>query len=206
MGLVHAPPLLFLDEPSTGLDPQNRANLWDHVLRMRAEHDMTIVLTTHYLDEADVMAERVVIVDHGEVIADDTAEVLKARLAGDRIVLTAGSDAGRLAQLAARLPGARDVRVDGGHVEVRVGDGPGALPELVRVAAEMGIRITTAQVHRPTLDDVFLGLTGRSLREAADSSPADASPAAPAAEAPDAATPGTSTFAANPPAIRKDAA
>ncbi len=221
MGLVHAPPLLFLDEPSTGLDPQNRANLWDHVLRMRAEHDMTIVLTTHYLDEADVMAERVVIVDHGEVIADDTAEVLKARLAGDRIVLTAGSDAGRLAQLAARLPGARDVRVDGGHVEARVGDGPGALPELVRVAAEMGIRITTAQVHRPTLDDVFLGLTGRSLREAADSSPADSSPAdassadspagsspaAPAAGAPDAATPGTSAFVViNPPAARKDAA
>ena len=77
LGLVHAPRLLFLDEPSTGLDPHNRANLWEHISRLRAEHDMTIVLTTHYLDEADTMAERVVVVDHGQVIADDTADGLK---------------------------------------------------------------------------------------------------------------------------------
>ncbi|MDQ3988278.1 MAG: ATP-binding cassette domain-containing protein [Actinomycetota bacterium] len=167
MGLVHAPPLLFLDEPSTGLDPQNRANLWDHILRMRAEHDMTIVLTTHYMDEADSMAERVIIVDRGEVIADDTAEALKARLAGDRLVVTATDDGvRRLAQLVSRLPGARDVTVDGTRVEVRVGDGPGALPELVRAAGSAGVHVTTAQVHRPTLDDVFLTLTGRTLREA----------------------------------------
>jgi ABC-2 type transport system ATP-binding protein len=167
MGLVHAPPLLFLDEPSTGLDPQNRANLWDHILRMRAEHDMTIVLTTHYMDEADSMAERVVIVDRGEVIADDTAEALKAKLAGDRLVVTAAEDdASRLAQLATRLPGCRDVTVDGTRVQARVGDGPGALPELLRAAGSAGVHVGTAQVHRPTLDDVFLTLTGRSLREA----------------------------------------
>ena len=92
MGLVHAPNLLFLDEPSTGLDPQNRANLWDHILRMREQYSMTIVLTTHYLDEADSMAERVVVVDHGEVIADDTADSLKA-------------DAGRRPAGAHRCPG-----------------------------------------------------------------------------------------------------
>ena len=167
MGLVHAPPLLFLDEPSTGLDPQNRANLWDHILRMRAEHDMTIVLTTHYMDEADSMAERVVVVDRGEVIADDTAEALKAKLAGDRLVVTAAEDdASRLAQLATRLPACRDVTVDGTRVEARVGDGPGALPELLRAAGSAGVHVGTAQVHRPTLDDVFLTLTGRSLREA----------------------------------------
>ena len=74
LGLVHRPRLLFLDEPSTGLDPQNRANLWEHILRLRAEHGMTIVLTTHYLDEADAMAERVMVIDHGLVIADDTAD------------------------------------------------------------------------------------------------------------------------------------
>ncbi len=171
MGLVHAPPLLFLDEPSTGLDPQNRANLWDHILRMRAAHGMTLVLTTHYMDEADSMAARVVIVDRGEVIADDTAEALKAKLAGDRIVVTAAASAGadaatRLAQLATRLPGARDVVIDGARVEARVGDGPGAVPELLRAAGDAGLRVATAQVHRPTLDDVFLTLTGRSLREA----------------------------------------
>ncbi|MGH3565635.1 MAG: ATP-binding cassette domain-containing protein [Pseudonocardia sp.] len=175
MGLVHAPSLLFLDEPSTGLDPQNRANLWEHILSMRAAHDMTIVLTTHYLDEADSMAERVVIVDHGQVIADDTAEALKADLAGDRLVLTTanGDTARRLAQLASRLPDARDVELDGSGVEVRVDDGPGALPELLRAAGDAGVRVATAQVHRPTLDDVFLSLTGRSLRETGSDIPAD---------------------------------
>jgi ABC-2 type transport system ATP-binding protein len=130
---------------------------------MRAEHDMTIVLTTHYMDEADSMAGRVVVVDRGEVIADDTADALKAKLAGDRIVVT-GSAAGELARLVGLLPGARDVVVDGERIEARVADGPAALPELLRAAS--GVPVATAQVHRPTLDDVFLTLTGRSLREA----------------------------------------
>jgi ABC-2 type transport system ATP-binding protein len=170
MGLVHAPSLLFLDEPSTGLDPQNRANLWDHILQMResAATPMTIVLTTHYLDEADSMAGRVVVVDHGEIIADDTAEALKANLAGDRIVVEAGqsADTARLATLLDGFAGARDVQVDGSSVSARVVNGPRALPELLRAADHAGIAVGTAQVHRPTLDDVFLTLTGRSLREA----------------------------------------
>jgi ABC-2 type transport system ATP-binding protein len=178
MGLVHAPSLLFLDEPSTGLDPHNRANLWEHVLRMRADalastgEPMTIVLTTHYLDEADTMAERVVVVDHGEVIADDTAEALKTDLAGDRVVLeTAGPDDGaRLAQLVSRADGVREVGTDeastgGTQVTARVTDGPALLPALLRAADHAGVPVATAQVHRPTLDDVFLALTGRSLRE-----------------------------------------
>ncbi|TDW61132.1 ATP-binding cassette domain-containing protein [Kribbella pratensis] len=166
MGLVHAPSLLFLDEPSTGLDPQNRANLWDHILRMREEHAMTIVLTTHYLDEADTMAERVVVVDHGEVIADDTASALKARLAGDRLALTvAPSNIARLTALAEKLPGAREVVAVGDELSVRVANGPAALPELIAAAQHNGVPIASAQVHRPTLDDVFLNLTGRSLRE-----------------------------------------
>jgi ABC-2 type transport system ATP-binding protein len=163
---VHAPSILFLDEPSTGLDPQNRANLWSHVLRMRAEHAMTVVLTTHYMDEADAMAERVVVVDHGRVIADDTADRLKAELAGDRIVVTSSAP-GRLAELA-RVQ-AREVCVDGRRVEARVPDGPRALPVLLAAAQADGVPVETAQVHRPTLDDVFLTLTGRSLRETATS-------------------------------------
>ena len=207
IGLVHAPLILFLDEPSTGLDPQNRANLWSHVLRMRAEHAMTVVLTTHYMDEADAMAERVVVVDHGRIIADDTADRLKADLAGDRVVLTS-PEAVRLAALARRWlaqatgggagsasgratasadgraaafaggrsaapadgrAAARDVTVEGRRVEVRVPDGPRALPVLLAAAQTEGVPVETAQVHRPTLDDVFLTLTGRSLREAATS-------------------------------------
>jgi len=170
MGLVHSPSLLFLDEPTTGLDPQNRANLWAHVERMRQEHGMTIVLTTHYLDEADSMTERVVIVDHGEVIADDTAEALKAKLAGDRIVATTTpSDAAALAALAEKLAGGRDIVVTAGPdestVELRVDDAPASLPELIVAAHEAGVGIRGVQGFRPTLDDVFLNLTGRSLRE-----------------------------------------
>ncbi|WP_454729918.1 ATP-binding cassette domain-containing protein [Cellulosimicrobium protaetiae] len=197
MGLVHAPSLLFLDEPSTGLDPHNRANLWDHVLRMREDslaatgEPMTIVLTTHYLDEADTMAERVVVVDHGQVIADDTAENLKADLAGDRVVVTLAparghEDAARLTEVARRVEGFReatrapDAAPAVGHdaaptLEVRAERGDAYLPRLLRAADADGIAVETAQVHRPTLDDVFLALTGRSLREAGAATPADAS-------------------------------
>ncbi|WP_433207329.1 ATP-binding cassette domain-containing protein [Dactylosporangium sp. CS-047395] len=161
IGLVHAPELLFLDEPSTGLDPQNRANLWSHIARMRAELGMTIVLTTHYLDEADSMAERVVVVDHGEVIADDSPNQLKAKLAGDRLLAT--GDGPALAAIAAELPGARDLEVRPDGIELRVSDGPAALPELITAAAGS---VRTAEVRRPTLDDVFLALTGRNLRDA----------------------------------------
>lgn len=189
IGLVQSPPLLFLDEPSTGLDPHNRANLWDHVLRMRADaaaagRPMTIVLTTHYLDEADTMAERVVVVDHGQVIADDTADALKSGLAGDRVVLRAGSadQVPALAALAERAPGTRAVLVTGGHhgatgapgtpgrpevVTVRSADGARAVPDLVRAADAAGLDLAGVHVVRPTLDDVFLALTGRSLRETA---------------------------------------
>ena len=88
LGLMHRPALLFLDEPSTGMDPQNRANLWEHIDRLRERQQTTIVLTTHYLEEADTQAERVLVIDHGQIIADDTAANLKARLAGDRIAVT----------------------------------------------------------------------------------------------------------------------
>ena len=164
LGLVHRPGLLFLDEPSTGLDPQSRANLWDHVLRLRREHGTTIFLTTHYLDEADTMAERVMVMDHGEVIADDTAPRLKSRHVGDRLVVTArdGAGARRLAE-AARILGPSETGVDGRTVSLRVHDGPAALPALLRAVPE--VAVAAAEVRRPTLDDVFLALTGRSLRE-----------------------------------------
>ena len=174
VGLVHEPSLLFLDEPSTGLDPHNRANLWQHILRMRtaAAEPMTIVLTTHYLDEADTFAERVIVVDHGQVIADDTADALKAELAGDLVTFrVAPEHAAALAAVAERAPGTRAVRVAAGGaastVEIRTADGPGATPELLRAADAAGLTVSRVDVARPTLDDVFLGLTGRSLRETA---------------------------------------
>lgn len=157
---------------------------------MRAEHEMTIMLTTHYLDEADSMAERVVVVDHGEVIADDTAEHLKNNLAGDRIVLTVAPlpDAGaHLAEVVSRVENVREVTTDSpGHLIVRVDRGPQTLPRLLRAVDTAGFTVTAAELHRPTLDDVFLGLTGRSLRES--SATAETDPASTDARSDDART------------------
>ena len=164
LGLVHRPPLLFLDEPTTGMDPQSRANLWDHILRLRREMGTTIVLTTHYLDEADSMAERVIVVDRGTVIADDTATALKSELAGDLVVLTV-SDASALVALIGGVAGVRDVTVAGSRLNIRVEHAEVVLPQIVRLSQSHGIEVLTADMTRPTLDDVFLGLTGRSLRE-----------------------------------------
>ncbi|MCL3860900.1 ATP-binding cassette domain-containing protein [Actinotalea sp. K2] len=190
LGLVHAPRLLFLDEPSTGLDPHSRANLWEHILRLRREHGMTLVLTTHYLDEADQMAERVVVVDHGRIIADDTADALKRDLAGDRVHAEvppgpqAAADASRLAEVVGRLPGAREVQVEGHTVQARVTDGPAGVVELVRAATAGGLDLARVQAVQPTLDDVFLELTGRSLREQAVTDPLTTDPLTTQGDAP----------------------
>ncbi|GAB2739763.1 MAG: ATP-binding cassette domain-containing protein [Actinomycetota bacterium] len=167
MGLIHAPELLFLDEPSTGLDPQNRANLQEHIVALRRRHGTTMVLTTHYLDEADALAERVVIVDHGRVVADDTPARLKAELAGDRasISLAGPADAIRAeARTRAVVPDAV-VEQRGPVLDVRAAEVTRALPRLLSEYAASGASVVAVETHRPTLDDVFLSLTGRSLRE-----------------------------------------
>lgn len=167
LGLVHAPRLLFLDEPSTGLDPRSRANLWGHILRMRERHDMTVVVTTHYLEEADDYAQRVVVVDDGAIIADGTAAQLKATLAGDRILLRAGDPEALRAALVG-VPGVGRVSAPdklSDTVAVAVADGARTMPGLLRTLHVQGVDVTSATSTTPTLDDVFLALTGRSLRE-----------------------------------------
>ena len=175
MGLVHLPRVLFLDEPSTGLDPQNRANLQHLIQRLHAETGSTVVLTTHYLEEADALAGRVVVVDHGRVIADDTAARLKSGL-GDlvRVGFSSPADAARAAARLERVPDSR-LEVDGVVVDLRVKDGSAMVGELLADLAADGVRPARVEVARPTLDDVFLDLTGRSLREA-QSTPSDATP------------------------------
>ena len=170
IGMVHAPSLLFLDEPSTGLDPQSRANLWEHLVRLREEHGTTIFLTTHYLEEADAMAERVLVIDEGRVIADGTPEALKAGMAGDLITIGVShpTEAPRAVAVAERVDSPREIAVDGSTVRFRTVGGAVALPELIRALDAVGIQAITAEVERPTLDDVFLELTGRSLRDAGD--------------------------------------
>ncbi|WP_110208840.1 ATP-binding cassette domain-containing protein [Nocardioides daejeonensis] len=166
MGLVHLPRVLFLDEPSTGLDPQNRANLQELVRRLHQQTGSTIVLTTHYLEEADALAERVVVIDHGRMIADDSATRLKDRL-GDRVQLRFDSEqrATHAAERAAGLPGA-SVHRAGTSVEVRAPGAHEQAPALIADLQTSGLTVTGVEITRPTLDDVFLDLTGRSLREA----------------------------------------
>ncbi|RFA27033.1 ABC transporter [Alkalilimnicola ehrlichii] len=170
LGLMHTPRILFLDEPSTGLDPHSRANLWEHIIRLRRQTGMTIFLTTHYLDEADNMAERVMIMDHGKMIADDMPEKLKADLAGDQIRLRFRSEreAGSAAEQARNLPAARDIAREGNHLTLTVNKGESLLPGFICELHNSGVETQSANIHRPTLDDVFLSLTGRSLRETAE--------------------------------------
>ncbi|WP_328604405.1 ATP-binding cassette domain-containing protein [Amycolatopsis sp. NBC_00345] len=172
LGLVHSPGLVFLDEPSTGLDPQSRANLWEHIRRLRAEHGVTIFLTTHYLDEADALADRLIVIDDGRIVAEGTPDSLKARVSGDGVVVgvepevtTAAADTAR------QLTGAHDFDVEDGLVRFRVPRGDTAMPELLRALDAKGIVMSSIQVTRPTLDDVFLTLTGRSLRDAEQGAP-----------------------------------
>ncbi len=167
LGLMHSPPLLFLDEPSTGLDPQSRANLWQHIQDLRAQHGTTVFLTTHYLEEADRYAERVMVMDRGQVIADDTAARLKAELAGDVVTLThdTAADAARAASVVQRLTD-REVAASGASVSVTAPDGDALLPAAVRALDAAGLTVRSATGVPPTLDDVFLALTGRTLRDA----------------------------------------
>jgi ABC-2 type transport system ATP-binding protein len=171
LGLMHSPALLFLDEPSTGMDPQNRANLWEHIDRLRERQETTIVLTTHYLEEADTQAERVLVIDHGKIIADDTAANLKANLAGDRITVTVDvTDADAAAAIMADR-GRELSRSDfalGAQLDGRYDQGTRSLPGLLAAMQNAGLDVRAADVRVPTLDDVFLSLTGRSLREEAE--------------------------------------
>jgi ABC-2 type transport system ATP-binding protein len=167
MGLVHDPQLVFLDEPTTGLDPQARANLWTHISGLRTERGMTVFLTTHYLDEADALCDRILVIDHGEIVAADTPDALKRQVAGDlvELVVADAAHAGRAATaLSALVPG-DDAGVDGATVTLRVPGAGARLADLVRDLDAAGVVLASIDVRRPTLDDVFLALTGRSLRE-----------------------------------------
>ena len=182
LGLVHRPPLVFLDEPTTGLDPQSRSNLWDHIRGLREDLGTTVFLTTHYLDEADVLCDRVFIIDHGKIVAEGTPDELKRRVSGDVVTLMVSGETGRAAELLARQPVVRDVTAsDDGALRLSVFHGAEALPSLLRVLGDAGITMTSINLSRPTLDDVFLTMTGRSLR---DDSPSAAPPAPPSREQP----------------------
>ncbi len=186
LGLVHDPSVLFLDEPTTGLDPQSRANLWDHIAALR-DRGTTVFLTTHYLEEADVLCDRLMIMDHGRIVAEGTPRSLKQQVAGDAIVISLrtgdqaddqpdaqrsgppsgnqGRDSERAASLLRTEPYVRELTAADGQVRLYVDEGGTALPQLIRLLDSQGIGVRSIAMSEPTLDDVFLRQTGRSLRD-----------------------------------------
>jgi ABC-2 type transport system ATP-binding protein len=165
LGLVHSPLVVFLDEPTTGLDPQSRSNLWDHIRGLRERLGTTVFLTTHYLEEADALCDRVLVIDNGKIIAEGVPDELKRQISGDVVTLSVTAGTATAERTMAGYPGVRDISVDGKAIRMTVEHGEHALPGMLRALDAEGITMESIQLARPTLDDVFLTLTGRSLRD-----------------------------------------
>ena len=166
LGLMHDPELLFLDEPTTGLDPQSRARVWDEVRRMH-DRGTTIFLTTHYLDEADALCDRIAIIDYGKIVAEGTPEELKRAIAGDVVTLSVAGEQQAAFDLIKGQEFVREAKVENGFVLLYVDRGEIAMPAILRLLDRANLQLKTVELHRPSLDDVFLRQTGRSLRETA---------------------------------------
>jgi ABC-2 type transport system ATP-binding protein len=167
MGLINEPALLFMDEPTAGLDPQARANLWRHIRRLRDDRGVTVFLTTHYLDEADALCDRILVIDHGVIVARGTPEELKREVSGDAVSLRVQelADVSAACAAVASLPHASLARTEGPVLDFSLPDAGEALPELFAAIERAGVQLAGIEVRRPTLDDVFLSLTGRALRD-----------------------------------------
>jgi ABC-2 type transport system ATP-binding protein len=168
MGLINQPQVLFLDEPTAGLDPQSRTAMWDEISRLTAADGLTILLTTHYLEEADRLAGRLAIVDAGRVVATGTPDELKGQLRGDavQLELSAHAESGRLLAVLGRVAAVREIRVDGNRVSARADEGAAALPAVLTALDGAGIGVRAATVARPSLQDVYLRHAGRHFADA----------------------------------------
>jgi ABC-2 type transport system ATP-binding protein len=165
LGIIHEPKVVFLDEPTTGLDPQSRAHMWDEVRRLRTE-GMTVFITTHYLEEADALCDRIAIMDYGEIVAEGTPDELKREIAGDVVTLGLNGGAPKAMELLDTQDYVRKLETsDAGDLRLYVDAGAVAIPKILRTLDGSGIELASIELHRPSLDDVFLTKTGRSLRE-----------------------------------------
>jgi ABC-2 type transport system ATP-binding protein len=176
LGLLHRPAVLFLDEPTTGLDPESRAALWQEIGRLARGGGMTVLLTTHYLEEADRLASELAIVDRGRVVTTGTPDGLKGQLRGDavHVELPAGADPGQVRAALARLPEVRDLVIAGRDASARSDDGAAAVPVVLAALQRAGIAAASVAVARPSLDDVYLRHTGRRYSQSEDPDGQDA--------------------------------
>jgi ABC-2 type transport system ATP-binding protein len=164
-GLIHHPSVLFLDEPTLGLDAQTRRRIWEYIRRMNEDEGVTIILTTHYMEEADYLAKRVAIIDRGRIVAMGTPAGLKDVLGGDVITLELDGGGGGLVPLLRGVPWVKGAKEHDGRVSVTTETGERRVPELVSIAHEHGIRVNSVLLRKPSLEDVFIHFTGRTIRE-----------------------------------------
>jgi ABC-2 type transport system ATP-binding protein len=166
MGLLHRPQALFLDEPTTGLDPEARVDMWQEIARLAGEEQMTILLTTHYLEEADELAARVAIVDRGTIVAAGAPEELKSALEGDTLHFELAEPAAGAVEVLERIDGVTEIAADGRLVRARARSGATAMPPALAALEAAGLRVTSVKMARPSLDEVYLRHAGRSFSEA----------------------------------------
>ena len=164
-GLLHHPKVLFLDEPTLGLDPQTRRHIWDYIQRLNDEEGVTIFLTTHYMDEADELCDRIAIIDHGKIVAMDTPAGLKASLGGDVVLLRMPECEEGCMEALEKVPGVSSVRPQEKGLILGVEEGASTIPRILEVATSQGLEVESVMLKVPTLEDVFIKKTGRTLRE-----------------------------------------
>ena len=163
--LIHKPKVLFLDEPTLGLDAQTRRHIWDYIKRLNRESNITIILTTHYMEEADYLCDRIAIIDHGKIIAMDTPKRLKDRLGGDIITFELEGSSNEFMNAVNKLKFVKSVKKHDGELTVMVEQGEKRIPELISMAQKKGVDIKSVTLHKPSLEDVFLHFTGKTIRE-----------------------------------------
>jgi ABC-2 type transport system ATP-binding protein len=163
-GLIHYPQVLFLDEPTLGLDPQTRDHIWNYIKELKQTHDITIVLTTHYMDEADRLSDRIAIMDHGKIIILDTPPKLKETLEGD-VVVVRTNNVDVLSELVTKSLGLNRKQIVDGALEITVRNGKAAMPRIMELASQNNIYVESLLLREPNLEDVFLHYTGRTIRE-----------------------------------------
>jgi ABC-2 type transport system ATP-binding protein len=163
-GLMHRPKVLFLDEPTLGLDAQTRRMIWDYIKRLNKAYGITIILTTHYMEEADYLCGRVAIIDNGKILALDEPDGLKDSLGGDVITLRV-KDSAKMASVARSLKGATKVKVHDGSVSVAMANAGRRIPEILKKTEREGLEVESVDLHKPTLEDVFIHFTGKKIRE-----------------------------------------